>query len=323
MSASTLKSNEIDTTDREITATRIFDAPRDLVFEAWTDPQHIAQWWGPNGFTNTIHSMDVQPGGEWDFIMHGPDGTNYKNRNVYREVVRPERLVYEHVTWPVHRVTVTFDDLGNKTRLTMQMLFESAELRDDVAKKVGAVEGLNQTLGKLVTYLPKVVDEHAGDFVISREFDAPRELVFKAYTEADRLAQWWGPKGFTMESCKVDLRPGGTFLYGMRGPDGSEMWGKFVYREIAPPERMVFIVSFSDENGGVTRHPMAPTWPREMLNTLTLTERNGKTTVTLRVAAYAATEEERATFKAGHTSMQGGFGGTFDKLDAYLAGAKA
>ena len=322
MTASSLRSNQFDTTDREITATRIFDAPRELVFEAWTDPKHIAQWWGPNGFTNTIHSMDVRPGGEWDFIMHGPDGTDYKNRIVYREVVRPSRLVYDHVSGPLFHATVTFEEVGEKTKLTVQMLFESAELRNKVAEEFGAVEGLNQTLGRLVTHLPKVIDEHSDDFVISREFDAPRDLVFKAYTEADRLAQWWGPKGFKVVFSKVDLRPGGMFHYGMRGPDGSEMWGRFVYREITPPERMVFIVSFSDENGSVTRHPMAPTWPLEMINTLTLTERNGKTTVTLRAAAYAATEEERATFKAGHKSMQGGFSGTFDQLADYLAGAK-
>jgi uncharacterized protein YndB with AHSA1/START domain len=321
MSASTLKSSEIDTTDRAITATRIFDAPRDLVFEAWTDPHHIAQWWGPNGFTNTIHSMDVRPGGEWNFIMHGPDGTDYKNRIVYREVVRPERLVYDHVSGPLFHATVTFEAQGDKTKLTMEMLFESAELRNRVAEEFGAVEGLNQTLGKLGAHLPKVIDEHADDFVISREFDAPRDLVFKAWTEPERLAQWWGPKGFTMESCKVDLRPGGMFLYGMRGPDGLEIWGRFIYREIVPPKRMVFIVSFSDEDGGVTRHPLAPSWPLAMLNTLTLTERNGKTTVNLRVAAHAATDEERATFKAGKTSMEGGFGGTFDQLETYLAGA--
>jgi uncharacterized protein YndB with AHSA1/START domain len=321
MSASTLKS-EIDT-DRSIIATRIFDAPRELVFEAWTDPQHIAQWWGPNGFTNTIHSMDVRPGGEWDFIMHGPDGTDYKNRIIYREVVRPERLVYDHVSGPLFHATVTFEAQGDKTRLTVQMLFESAELRNKVAEEFGAVEGLNQTLGRLETHLPKVADEHAGDFVISREFDAPRDLVFKAWTEPERLAQWWGPKGFTMVSTKVDLRPGGMFHYGMRGPDGAEMWGRFVYREITPPERMVFIVSFSDANGGVTRHPMAPNWPLEMINTLTLTERDGKTTITLRGGAYAATEEERATYKANHKSMQGGFSGTFDQLDAYLAGVRA
>jgi uncharacterized protein YndB with AHSA1/START domain len=323
MNTSSLRSSQLDTTESEIIATRVFDAPRELVFEAWTDPQHIAQWWGPNGFTNTIHSMDVRPGGEWDFIMHGPDGTNYKNRIIYREVVRPERLVYDHVSGPFFHATVTFDEQGDKTRLTVQMLFESAELRDRVAEEFGAVEGLNQTLGRLGTHLPKVVDEHAGDFVITREFDAPRDLVFKAWTEPERLAQWWGPKGFTMMSTKVDLRPGGIFHYGMRGPDGSEMWGKFVYRQIVPPERMVFIVSFSDENGGVTHHPMAPTWPLEMINTLTLTEHGEKTIVTLRGGAYAATEEERATYKAGHKSMQQGFTGTFDQLDAYLAGARS
>jgi uncharacterized protein YndB with AHSA1/START domain len=210
---------------------------------------------------------------------------------------------------------VTFEEQGGKTKLTVQMLFESAELRNRVAEQFGAVEGLNQTLGRLVTHLPKMSD----DFVITRELDAPRDLVFKAWTEPERLAQWWGPKGVTMVSTKVDLRPGGIFHYGMRGPDGRKMWGKFVYREIVPPKRMVFIVSFSDENGGVTRHPMAPAWPLEMINTLTLTEHDGKTTLTLCGAPYAATEEERATFKAGHKSMQQGFTGTFDQLAEYLA----
>jgi uncharacterized protein YndB with AHSA1/START domain len=318
----TLERNS-STADREIAATRVFDAPRDLVFEAWTSPEHVAQWWGPNGFTTTTQTMDVRPGGDWIFVMHGPDGTDYKNHIVYREVVRPERLVYDHVSGPLFTATVVFEAEADKTRIRMQMLFETAELRKRVAEEYGAVEGLEQTLNHLGEHVAKLAAEHADDFVISREFDAPRELVFKAYTEAERLAKWWGPKGFTMKSAKVDLRPGGTFHYGMVGPDGSEMWGKFVYREITPPERMVFIVSFSDENGGTTRHPMAPTWPLHMINTLTLTEHAGKTTVTLRAAAYQATDEERATFKAGHASMQGGFSGTFDQLEAYLAEAKS
>jgi len=308
------------TADREIATTRIFDAPRDLVFDAWTEPQHVAQWWGPNGFTTTTHSMDVRPGGEWIFIMHGPDSTDYKNHIVYREVVRPERLVYDHVSGPLFRATVIFESEGNKTRLSMKMVFETAELRNQVAEKFGAVEGLNQTLNHLEEHVANLAAE---EFVITRELDAPRNLVFKAWTEPERLAQWWGPKGFTVKVAKVDLRPGGMFLYGMTAPDGSEMWGKFIYREIVPPERMVFIVSFSDENGGTTRHPMAPTWPIEMLNTVTLTEHGEKTTLTLRSSAYNATEEERATFKAGHASMQGGFGGTFDQLVDYLAKAKS
>jgi uncharacterized protein YndB with AHSA1/START domain len=326
MSASSETRSQTETADREITATRVFDAPRELVFEVWTDPKHIAQWWGPNGFTNTIHSMDVRPGGVWDFIMHGPDGTDYKNRIIYREVVRPERLVYDHVSGPLFRATVVFEEEGaDKTRLTLQMLFETAAVRNKTVEDFGAVKGLNQTLGHLAEHLSKMIAERAGrtgdEFIITREFDAPRDLVFRAWTEPERLAQWWGPKGFNMISTKVDLRPGGIFLYGMRGPNGMEVWGKFVYREIVPPERMVFIVSFSDENGGLTRHPLAPTWPLEMINTVTLTEHGGKTTITLRSGAYAATEEERATFKAGHGSMQQGFTGTFDQLDDYLARA--
>src|SRR5688572_30826396 len=105
------------TADREISATRVFDAPRDLVWKAWTDPKHIAQWWGPNGFTNTISEMDVKPGGVWRFVMHGPDGTDYRNEIVYLEVVKPERLVYDHGPSPKFRVTVTFAAEGNKTRL--------------------------------------------------------------------------------------------------------------------------------------------------------------------------------------------------------------
>src|SRR3954464_2525826 len=99
-----------DSADREIVAVRVFDAPRELVYKAWTDPEHVAQWWGPNGFTNTIHEMDVRPGGVWRFIMHGPDGTDYKNEVEYLEVVKPELLVYLHESTPKFHVTVTFDD---------------------------------------------------------------------------------------------------------------------------------------------------------------------------------------------------------------------
>ena len=93
-------------------------------------------------------------------------------------------------------------------------------------------------------------------FVISRVFDAPRDLVWKAWTERDRLMQWFGPKGFTMSTAKLDFRPGGSYHYGMRAPNGTDMWGKFRYREIVPQQQMVLINSFSDEAGGITRHPM-------------------------------------------------------------------
>lgn len=139
---------------REIRTTRVFDAPRELVWKAWTDPKHIAQWWGPNGFTTTTSEMNVEPGGVWQFVMHGPDGRDWDNRIVYREVVKPERLVYDHGPAPKFAVTVTLEEENGKTRLSMRSLFETRELRDGVVKAYGAVEGMHQTLSRLERHLP-------------------------------------------------------------------------------------------------------------------------------------------------------------------------
>ena len=157
------------------------------------------------------------------------------------------------------------------------------------------------------------------EFEFTRTFDAPRDVVFKAWTEPERLNQWWGPKNFTMQTVKLDLRPGGVFHYCMRSPDGKDMWGKFVYREITPPERLVFVNSFSDAAGNTTRNPWSPAWQLEVLNQLTFTEHDGKTTITLRGAPLNATPEEHKTFNEAHSSMQQGFTGTLDQLAAYLA----
>jgi uncharacterized protein YndB with AHSA1/START domain len=156
------------------------------------------------------------------------------------------------------------------------------------------------------------------ELVITRVFDAPRELVFKAFTEAGRLSQWWGPKGFDIRVEKLDLRPGGRCHYCMQSPDGGQTWGLFQYREISTPGRLVFVNSFSDAAGNITRAPFSEVWPLEVLNTLTLSEQDGKTTLTLRGKPIHAAAEERQTFENGMTSMQQGFGGTFDQLDAYL-----
>jgi uncharacterized protein YndB with AHSA1/START domain len=155
-------------------------------------------------------------------------------------------------------------------------------------------------------------------FEISRLYDAPRPKVWQAWTEPERLKHWWGPRGFTVHTCKVDLRPGGTFLYGMKAPDGSEMWGKFVYREILPQEKLVFIMSFSDTQGGLTRHPSSPGWPQYILSTVEFSAVDGKTKVSIRWIPHEATEAERRTFDEGRPSMQQGWGGTLDQLEAYL-----
>lgn len=157
------------------------------------------------------------------------------------------------------------------------------------------------------------------ELVIARVFDAPRELVWKAFAESDRLARWWGPAGFTMLVHTLDFRPGGVFHYSMRSPEGQVMWGRFVYRDIQAPECLVFVNSFADEEGNIIRAPFSPTWPLEVLNTLTLSEAEGKTTVTLRGGPINATEEERETFWNAQESLRQGFAGTFDQLAAYLA----
>lgn len=147
----------VDTTDRELTDTRVINAPRELIWKVWTEPVHIVQWWGPEGFTNTTHSMDVRVGGEWVHTMHGPDGTDYPNRIRYVELIEPELIVYEHVNPPYHRTTVTLEDLGdNKTKMTFRMVFPDPETRQNVVKVYKADVGLQQTLGRMEAYLAKL-----------------------------------------------------------------------------------------------------------------------------------------------------------------------
>ena len=158
------------------------------------------------------------------------------------------------------------------------------------------------------------------DFVISRVFDAPRGLLWKCFTEPERMAQWWGAAGVKIVKSQMDLRVGGIYHYGMQNPDGQVMWGRQVFREITPPDRIVLINSFSDEAGGLGRHPLAPQWPLQIRTTYTFEDApGGKTRFTVHWSPYEATAEEQAAFDAGHASMTGGWGGVFDKLEAYLA----
>lgn len=160
--------------------------------------------------------------------------------------------------------------------------------------------------------------EEKNELTITRVYDAPRELVFSAWTEAAALAKWWGPKGAEIEVKKLDFRPGGIFQYCMRMPDGGEMWGLFAYREIVSPEKIVFVNAFSDADGNIIRAPFMSNWPLEILNTVTLTESEGKTTLTLSGGPINATEEERNLFKSNMEGMHTGFKGTFDKLELYI-----
>ena len=156
-------------------------------------------------------------------------------------------------------------------------------------------------------------------FTIERVFQAPRDLVWKAMTEREHLARWWGPKGMAMQVISFELKPGGIFRYDITMPGGQTAHGKITYREITPTTRLSNVVSFCDAKGTPTRHPMNPTWPLECLSIGDFTEKDGKTTMAMKFYPLDSNEEEISTFKAGHSSMTQGFGGTYAQLDAYLA----
>jgi len=280
---------------RAIVVTRVFDAPRSLVFDAWTDAKHVGNWWGPRGFATTTHEMDVRPGGVWRLTMHGPDGVDYQNKITYLEVAKPERLVYDHGGAGA-RVTVTFEDQAGKTRLTLRMVFRSAEARNAVVKMHDAIEGANQTLDRFGEQLGKMQE-----LIATRVFDAPRDVVFRAWTDPERLKRWWGPKNFTNPVCEVDARPGGAIRIHMRAPDGAvyPMTGTFV--EVVEPERLVFTSAALDKNG----EPLF-----EVLNTVTFAEEGGKTRLTVR-ASVSKVRGEAAPHLAG---MEQGWSMTLDRL---------
>ena len=319
-----MKPTAENTSDREIIISRVIAAPRQLVWQAWTEPQHVKNWWGPRGFTTTIKKMDFRVGGTWEHTMHGPDGTNYPNKSTFKEIVPLERITFLHgggreeEPGATFEATWTFETVeGDKTRLTGRLVFPSASARDFVVKEFGAIEGGKQTLERASEY---VASMQAKPFIISREFNAPRDLMWKVWTEREHFTNWFGPKGIKMAIAQFDLRPGGMIHYRMETPDGKEMWGKAVYREIVPTEKLVWINSFSDKDAGLTRHPFTTDrWPLQLLTVVTFAENAGKTTVTLNWVPYESDADERRVFDNNHPSMTMGWGGTFEQLEAYLA----
>jgi uncharacterized glyoxalase superfamily protein PhnB/uncharacterized protein YndB with AHSA1/START domain len=141
------------TADREIRIARTVNAPIDLVWEVWTNPDHIKNWWGPVGFSNTIHTMDVREGGEWNLTMHGPDGADFKNKSIFKELVHHKRIVIDHISAPKFLATIEFEAQGNKTSINWHMLFESKELFMQTVKTFKSDEGLKQNVDKLGRYV--------------------------------------------------------------------------------------------------------------------------------------------------------------------------
>jgi len=141
-------------TGRELTTTRVLDAPRERVFRAFSEAEHLEQWWGPQGFTNTFQEFDLRAGASWRYVMHGPNGADYPNQSVFVEIVKPERIVFDHLSGPAFQVTATFAEEAGKTRLTFRMLFGTAAECDKV--KGFAVGANEENLDRLEAELARM-----------------------------------------------------------------------------------------------------------------------------------------------------------------------
>lgn len=317
---------------RQLVVSRVVDAPREIVFRACTEALHVGRWWGPFGFTTTIHEHRVAPGGTWRFTMHGPDGTDYPNVIHYREVQAPARLAFAHGSGlpgdPDFDVEMTFTSEAGGTRVSLCQTHESEARAAEIARY--ALAGGEETMTRLQGYVASMRERasaevlegatpgtDADDFVVLRAFQAPREAMFRALTEPAQLERWFGPAGMGLRVVASELRPGGWMRYAMK-PGPAEMYGRFVYRLVLAPEKLGYVVSFTDAEGAPTRHPASATWPLEVLAIVTLTELRGRTLLCARSFPIHASDDERRTFREGHAGMAKGFAGTYDQLDAHL-----
>ena len=275
---------EVATPDRELTLARMLDAPRELVFRMWTDPQHVAKWWGPTGFTNPVCEMDVRPGGKLRIVMRAPDGTDYPMIGTFREIRAPERLVFTNSAVDGQGnplldglTIVTFTDHGGKTELTVQT--RAVALVPLAARMLEGMDaGWHQTLDRLEGHVRNESGEPADrTLVVTRLLDAPCELVFRMWTDPEHIARWWGPQGFTTTSLEMDIRPGGAYRACMRSPEGALHCRRGVYREIVRPERIAFTFAWEDASGDLGH---------ETLVTVTFAEQGAKTLLTLRQATF-------------------------------------
>jgi uncharacterized protein YndB with AHSA1/START domain len=250
----------------EIVLTRVFDLPRELVFKAWTGPKHLAQWWGPKGFTNPLCELDVRPGGSIRIHMCGPDGILYPMTGVYQEIMEPVRLVFTSAALdkegnPILELlnTVTFAEHSGKTTLTTKARVvkttpEGAPyLEGSEAGWTQSLERLGNLLASTYSTRRRKLTQRTEDpassadreIAATRVINAPRELVFRMWTDPEQVAQWWGPNGFTNTIYEMAVRPGGVWRFVMHGPDGVDYQNTIVFIEIVEPEWL----AYSDVSG--------------------------------------------------------------------------
>jgi uncharacterized protein YndB with AHSA1/START domain len=309
--------------DCEILITRVFAAPQAMVWGAVADPWQVGQWWGPKGFTTMITEMDLRKGGKWKLVMHGPDGTNYPNEMTFTKVVPMERIELQLVggregAEPLRfKKTMTFTDEEGGTRFSIRIEFGSAEERDQNVRDYGSIEGGKQTMERLAGYL---VDKLAGGgakdvkhgLCITRVFDAPRELVWKAWSDPEMAIQWSGPRQFPAFHVELGKKPGDRWRIGLRGKRPGtdievEMWQGGVLKESVPPEVLVY--TYAWEKRSAVGLPEDGN-PHETTITVRLDEKDGKTTMHFHQEFFATAGE-----RDGHN---GGWSSGFEKLEALV-----
>ena len=248
---------------RVVTLTRTFDAPRELVFKAWTEAGHLAQWWGPDGFSVSSAESDPRVGGSLKLVMRGADGIDHPMSATYREIVPPELLVVESIAGGADgqpllaaQHSVTFADREGRTEITVRA--EATALVPEAIAMVGGMHaGFNQSLQCLDDVLTGTVDRQ---LVVSRLLQATPDRVFEMWTSREHIDKWWGPTGFSITLDQMDVRPRAEWRFTMRGPDGVDYPNAIVYDEVNPADRLVYtrlaprfqtIVTF-DEMMGMT-----------------------------------------------------------------------
>lgn len=300
---------------------RVYDAPVNEVWNAWTNLEQVAQWWGPRGFTITTHSKDFRTGGTWKYTMHGPDGTDYPNTTFYHEVETGKRMVYDHGgndnQPPLFRVTVTFADIGGKTEMDMIYAFPSVEVAEQMKQFIHEAGG-NTTWDRLAEFLAKKrTDKDV--FVLNHSFESSPEIVFSMWTDPEHLRGWLPPKGFSMEFMRSEIKEGCSTFYRMFNQNGIEIYGRTNYLQIIPGRHIVMRQDFCDQNENPSRHPLAPELPQSIMTTVQFFPEGKGTRVTLTsVSGDSATAKEIARFVEEREGMSRGWGNSFDQLDKNL-----
>jgi uncharacterized protein YndB with AHSA1/START domain len=303
----------------EIRLTRVYDAPVHAVWDAWTVPEQVEQWWGPRGFTLTTHGKDLRAGGFWRYTMHGPDGVDYPNVHRY-DVVEPHRkLVYDHGSTddrpPLFRVSVTFAEANGKTTMEMTFTLPSPEAAADMTKFVKRAGG-NATWDRLAEHLEEI-STGKRCFVINRTLAAPIARVFEMWANPEHLAKWLPPSGTRMRFLRSQIAVGKSTLFVIAGSQGST-YVRAEYLALEPPRRIVYRQQFVDEAEQLAPAPGAPTWPPTLLTTVLFTdEGTDSTRVTVTCEPDGeATEAQIEAFVRERSGMTLGWTGSFDALEA-------